>query len=293
MTETTQTVGVALGGGAARALAHIGSFKALETCGFAPDVLAGTSSGALMGALYALEPSGTTLEKWALEQDNAAFWANAFDFGLHRASLVHGQKFHGYLERTYFHGATFGDLELPLAIACTDFDTGKLVVLKEGNVARAIQASCAFPGFFAAVRWEGQPLGDGGLVATVPFAALDGFGVDVRIGLHAGVPTDSSQVVAALRHWQASERGKRLQGLLLSFKGDNPYAGLLRGLARVQTSYEQGISAPEGAHLISTNPPIAWWDFHEPGKAIAAGERVTRAALEKLIQLGGVEKVNF
>ena len=293
MKQTSQTVGVALGGGAARALAHIGAFKALEACGYAPNVLAGTSSGALMGALYALEPSEETLERWALEQDNRAFWANALDFGLHRASLVHGQKFRGYLERTYFHGATFSDLELPLAVACTDFDTGELVVLKEGNVARAIQASCAFPGFFAAVRWEGRPLGDGGLVATVPFAALDGFGVDVCIGLHAGVPTDSSRVVAFLRHWQASERGKRLQRLLLSFEGDTPYAGLLRGLARVQTSYEQGISAPEGAHLISTNPPIAWWDFHKAGKAIAAGERVTRAALADLVQPGEAEKVSF
>ena len=275
------TVGVALGGGSARALAHIGALKALEARSLVPGAVAGTSSGALVAALYALGMPATELEHRARSLNILEFWSQALDFGLHRASLIHGQRFQNWLDRKFFYGATFESLEVPLAIACTDINTGDLVVLREGSVAKAVVASCAFPGFFAAVPWGSHLLVDGGLVATVPFSALDGMGTTLRIGLHAGIPTAESRLVDTMRRWQASARGRRLQDKLLSVRGGNAWAGLLRGLARVQASYEQGVAAPPGALLISTNPPLSWWDFHKSPQAIDAGERVTLEALER------------
>lgn len=121
---------------------------------------------------------------------------------------------------------------------------------------------------------------DGGLVATVPFAALEGSGVTLSIGLHAGVRTETSRLVLALRRWHGSRAGQRLYRRLLAFPGEGVWASSVRGAAHVQASYEQTITAPPGARLISTNPPLQWWDFHKVEVAVRAGEAVTLAALD-------------
>lgn len=273
-------VGLALGGGSARAIAHIGALKALEARGLAPKAVAGTSYGAFIAALYGLVGSAVTLEELIRKQNTLEFWGQTLDFGLHRASLVHGKRAVRWLERTYFHGATFDDVNVPLAIACTDTGTGELRVLRHGSLAQAVMASCALPGLIGAVNWEGRWLVDGGLVATVPFAALGGMNTDTLIGIHTGVQEDS-RFVHSLRRWHASALGQRWQRQLLKVRGRSVWASFIRGLARVQASYEQRITAPEGALLLSIDPPLSWWDFHKAPQAIEVGERVTLEALAR------------
>lgn len=276
------TVGVALGGGAARALAHIGALKALESRGLTPSVVAGTSSGAIIAALYALGLPAAKLEHRARTQNLNEFWVQACDFGLHRASLVHGRRFENFLERKYFYGMTFQDLALPLAIACTSLNTGELVVLREGSVARAVVASCALPGLFPAVEWDGDWLVDGGLVATVPFAALTPFELDLAFGVHTGIDARESGFVRGLQRWHASRLGQRFQQLLLSVRGAGVWPSFVRGLGRVQASYTQDIVALDGMTLIRIEPPLGWFDLHKSPQAIEAGERATLEALNAL-----------
>lgn len=280
MIAETAGIGLALGGGSARAMAHIGALKALESKNLAPQAVAGTSYGAFIAALYALLGSANALEKLMYQQNTLDFWEQSLDFGLHRASLMSGQRAVRWLEYRYFQGASFNDLRVPLAIACTDTGTGELTVLREGSVAKAIMASCALPGLIGAVNWQGRWLVDGGLVATVPFAALKGMNTSLAIGIHTGVQEDS-HFVHLLRRWHASRLGQRWQRQLLKVKGRSVWASFVRGLARVQASYEQRISAPPGALLISIDPPLTWFDFHKKFDAIRAGEQVTLEALER------------
>ncbi len=273
-------VGVALGGGAARALAHIGALKALEARGLAPSVVAGTSSGAIIAALYALGLPAAELEHRARTQNLNEYWIQACDFGLHRASLIHGRRFENFLERKYFYGVTFEDLALPLAVACTSVDSGELVVVRSGPVARAVVASCALPGLFAAVRVGDEWLVDGGLVATVPFAALGSYDLDLTVGVHTGVDTQRSGFVRAVQRWHTSAWGQGVQRRLLGVRGRGVWSGFARGVARLQASYTQGVAAPDGALLVRADPPLSWFDLHKSPQAVTAGERATLAALD-------------
>ena len=165
-------VGVALGGGAARGVAHVGALKALDAAGVRVAGVAGTSYGAVIAALYALGSPALEIERTVRAQDVAELWRQALDFGLHEGGLVRGRRLSSWLDRKFFMGATFADVRVPLAIACTDLATGRLRVLRSGAIADAVRASCALPGVFAPVRLGDEVLIDGGLVETVPFRAF-------------------------------------------------------------------------------------------------------------------------
>src|SRR5690606_32629211 len=132
-------VGVALGGGAARGMAHVGALKALDAAGVRVDGVAGTSYGAVIAALYALGGPAVELERIIRTQDVAELWRQSVDFGLHEGALIRGTRLADWLDRKFFFGATFADARVPLAIACTDLVSGRLVVLREGSVAQAVR----------------------------------------------------------------------------------------------------------------------------------------------------------
>jgi predicted acylesterase/phospholipase RssA len=277
-----QDFGLALGGGAARAFSQVGALKVLEQEGLYPKALAGTSSGAFISALYALGTPALELEKMMLEMNMLELWSQALDFGLHKAALIDGKRYTHWLDRKYFHGATFADLQIPLVIACMDIETGELVLLREGSVAKAVMASSSLSLIFAPVKIGGRYLIDGGFIATVPFPGLQalGFKPEQLLGIHAGIDAEASPFIHSLRHWYSSS-SKRWQEVWLSLPAPAPYKRLTKSLLYVLASYQQRITAPEGATLISTRPPISWWDFHKSLEAIQAGERAMREGLEK------------
>jgi NTE family protein len=208
--------GLALGGGAARAFSQIGALKVLEQEGLYPKVLAGTSSGAFIGALYALGTPALELEKMMLEMNMLEFWSQTLDFGLHKAALIDGKRFTHWLDRKYFHGATFADLQIPLCIACMDIETGELVLLREGSVAKAVMASSSLSLIFAPVNIGERYLIDGGFISTVPFPALASFGLrpEQMLGIHAGIDVEASSFIRWLRRWYAGS-SKRWQNVWL------------------------------------------------------------------------------
>jgi predicted acylesterase/phospholipase RssA len=278
MERVREGFGVALGGGTARAMAHVGALQALARRGFEPCAVAGTSSGAIVGALLALGSTPDEIAAVVRRIRPGQLWRQAFDPGLAEASLMRGRRLESWLDRELLHGASFDDLRLPFAVACTDLVTGELDLLREGSLARALVASSALAGFFAPVVQGERVWVDGGFVEAVPYRALQALDPPRALGLHAGIDADRSRLIAMVRRAHASAGGRRWRAWLLARGAGGPWRRLARGTALAGQSYERGLVVPPGARLISARPPVAWWDFHRAEEAMAAGSRAVEAA---------------
>ena len=274
------SLGLALGGGTARGLAHIGALKVLDARDMAPDVVAGTSYGAVIAALYAMGMPAVELEQLVRRQNILELWSTGLDFGLHRASFIHGRRLERWLDRKVFFGATFADCMIPLAVACTDVATGELHVVREGSLARAVVASSALPAIFAPVVLDGKVLIDGGFVEAVPFRALQTLSPGTIIGIHAGVDPQSSALVRLLRRLAASRIGVTWSKLTDGLVPTTSLRSLARGISCALASYSCEQYVPPGALLVRADPPLSWWDFHRSPEAIAAGELAMEEALD-------------
>ena len=272
-------VAIALGGGTARGMVHVGVLKALDDSGTHPTMLGGTSFGAVIAALYALCGNAYELEHVVRTQDIGEVWRQGIDFGLHRGAVVHGKRLRDWLDRKFFFGAAFEDLRVPLAVATTDLTTGELVIVDSGPLADAVRASCALPGLFAPVPWRDRWLIDGGFVEPLPFSTLAGGDGVRKLGVHAGVDVRSSRAVRAIRAFNATPYGRAFlaRGERVTPRG--PLGQIYRGLTISLGSYSRGLRVPDDATLLRVEPSISWWDFHKSPGAILAGERAMRELL--------------
>jgi NTE family protein len=159
-------VALALGGGAAKGLAHVGVLRGLEEDGVAVTAIAGTSMGSIVGALHARGMTGSEMETFFASVD----WSR---LGLIMLRSPGGEAFHDLLRETF--GTSFIEgLELPYAAVCCDLETGEEVVLRRGSLADAVLASSAIPGILPPLVIDGQTLVDGAMVTPVPVApAMD------------------------------------------------------------------------------------------------------------------------
>lgn len=175
-------IGYALGGGAARGLSHIGVLKVLKDEGIYPDVVAGTSIGALIGALYAggLEPN--EIEQFVLGLD----WKKLLqlmDITLPLNGFLQGKKVVSLL-KSILGETTFSQLRFDFACVATDIVSGEQVVLREGSLIEAVRASISIPGIFTPTVIGGRYLVDGGLVNTVPVSVCREMGTEYVIGVN-------------------------------------------------------------------------------------------------------------
>jgi NTE family protein len=172
------TLGVALGGGFARGIAHIGALKVLEQENIPVDYVAGTSVGAIIGALYCAGMTPTELEDTArtLRFSDFARWT------LSRYGFCNSDRMVRLFART-LKKHTFEELAIPLAITATDFRTGEAVVFTKGALVGPIRASCAYPGMFLPVEIDGRSYIDGMLAYGVPTTPLRRMGADRVIGV--------------------------------------------------------------------------------------------------------------
>ena len=173
--------GLALGGGAALGGAHIGVLRALDELGIRIDLVAGTSIGALIGALFAFGKSWEEIREIALNLD----WLDASNLSLSNGGLLSNQEL-GELLRSLLGEAKFAEAEIPLAVEAADISTGEKVVLREGDVARAVRASTSIPGVFTPVEIDGRLLVDGGVLENVPLTPLQEQGADFLICVNLG-----------------------------------------------------------------------------------------------------------
>lgn len=173
------SIGVALGGGFARGMAHIGVLKVLEQEGIPVRVITGTSVGALIGACYC---SGLTPDEMEEVARNTRFTSFA-RWTLSRCGFASNDRMITFLTRT-LKCKTFEDLRIPLGITATDFNSGEGVVFHSGSVIDPVRASCAYPGMFLPVEIRGHYYIDGMLSYPVPTRPLREMGVDKVLAVH-------------------------------------------------------------------------------------------------------------
>ena len=177
----TYSTGLALGSGSARGWAHIGVIQALAKAGIQIDYVAGTSIGAVVGAVYA---SGNieSLEDVVLQLD----WKQIvyfFDVVFPKSGLIDGNKIADFI-RSHVKERNIEDLPLPFCVVSTDLATGAEVVIREGDIIEAVRASISVPGIFTPVRKGDMVLVDGGLVNPIPVSAVREMGADFVIAVN-------------------------------------------------------------------------------------------------------------
>ncbi|HTL14743.1 MAG TPA: patatin-like phospholipase family protein [Thermomonas sp.] len=253
-------IGLALGGGAAKGFAHIGVIKMLEANGLRPAVVAGTSAGSVVGALYAGGMDAYALQENAFALDEAKIR----DVSLFGGGLVKGQKLQDYVNGLV-GGRPIERLRKPFAAVATRLEDGRRTVFVRGNTGQAVRASSAIPGVFEAVAIGDAHYVDGGVVSPVPVDAARGLGADFVIAVD------------------------------ISSKAD-PHADPASMLGNVNQSIRimgQRLGAQELARADVVIRPrvdgIGAADFERKDRAILEGERAAQAALPairaKLAQL--------
>lgn len=182
-------VGLALGGGAARGFAHVGVIQVLEEAGIRPALVAGTSAGSLVAAIYASGKTGSQLQQVAETMEEAAIadWSlQIFTRGALRgealARYVNGQVNARLIE----------NMPLPLGIVATDLKSGEDTVFQRGDTGTAVRASSAVPAVFQPVKIAGRDYVDGGLVSPVPVRAARKMGAELVLAVDISSPPDGN-----------------------------------------------------------------------------------------------------
>ena len=257
-------IGLALGSGAARGLAHIGVLEVLEKEGIPIDMIAGTSTGAVVGALYAQDKDVSQIKNLAIDL-NWKKLASLVDLALPKTGFIGGRKIKNLLA-SIIGDIEFGDLKIPLTCVATDMRTGEEVVINQGSVLEGIRASISLPVIFTVAKWEGRYLVDGSLVNPVPVSILKRMGADFTIAVNV-VP-------------DISERAHRMdKGPIKDAKEPNIINVIMQSLyiatySLVRSSLEEAdiVIEPEVAH-------IGYGDFHQARECILQGKIAARNAL--------------
>ena len=246
-------IGLALGGGAARGLAHIGVLEVLEKEGIPVDMIAGTSAGALVGALYAQGKDASVIKSLTLNLGWRRM-ASLVDLALPRTGFIQGKKIKSLLELFIGGDIQFGDLRTPLACVATDIETGKQVVIKHGSVLEGVRASISIPVIFTVVKWEGRYLVDGGLSNPVPVSVVKEMGADFTIAVNV-IPDIRTRV----RRVKDSKEPNIFQVAMQSI---------------YVATYSMVKASLQGADVIITPQVthIGYGDFHHAEELIAKGK---------------------
>jgi len=175
-------IGLALGSGGARGLAHIGVIKVLEKNNIPIDFIAGSSIGAMVGGFYAAGLSIREIEEIALSTDWRKVFSVLSDPSL-KKGLIGGEKVKAFIE-SYIDGKSFADCRIPFVTVATDLKTGEIVILSKDKMAQAIRASISIPLVFKPVEIDGRVLADGGLSVPVPVEIARNMGADIVIAVN-------------------------------------------------------------------------------------------------------------
>ncbi|WP_137701929.1 patatin-like phospholipase family protein [Marimonas lutisalis] len=289
-------VGIALGSGGARGWCHIGVLQELKALGIEPDLAAGCSMGALVGAAWAADRLDA-LEDWARSLSLQKFLTYV-DLGLSGGGLVQGKAVRDIL-RDLDVPDTFEALERPLIVVATDMSSGREIWMQEGDLYRAIRGSISIPGVFSPARKDGKWLLDGGLTNPVPCSASRALGAERTIAVNPNAKPGHDM-------WREKERSGGLWDFL-----DEP--GLTRYLPDAVRSYlsekKSEAMPPNYVDVVSTSidimtdfmrlarqaadPPhilleanlmsrMTVLELHRAGEAIDEGRRMVRARADDI-----------
>ena len=205
-------VGLALGGGAAFGLAHIGVLKVLEKENMPIDMVAGTSMGGLIAALWTSGLSAEEVERIFLAYNNnrRKTYGLLFDFYIHKMSIARGGKIRKFLER-HIGSKTFQDVNIPLRIVACNITKRKEVIYSSGRLVDAVMASIAIPGVFAPTKIDNDLIIDGGIVEPVPIGTLVRMGIKKIIAVNVLPSPDDAIRNYAFKHELREEEKKAAQ----------------------------------------------------------------------------------
>ena len=178
---TKPKIGIALGSGGARGWCHIGVLRALEEEGIEPDIVAGCSMGALVGAVYAAGELDA-LEEWAYTV-NWRKMASLLDVNLMNGGVIEGKRLMSFLNEIK-EDTPIEDLDKPFTAIASDLLTGREIWLQKGPVIEAVRASVGLPGILNPVQINGKWLLDGGMTNPVPVSACRAMGADIIIAVN-------------------------------------------------------------------------------------------------------------
>ena len=267
---TRKKVGLALGTGAARGLAHIGVLEVLEKEGIPIDIIAGTSIGALIGVLYAQGKNSTLIKKLALETGLGRI-LTLMDLTLPRTGFIGGKRIKVWLRSVIGQDVQFSDLKIPFACVATDIMTGGEVVMNHGSVLEAVRASISIPGIFTPVNHEGRYLVDGGLVNPVPISVLKNMGAEFIIAVNV-IPDIS---IDNRSYWTGKKGSKEFRELnIFDVLMQSIYIGI-HALAKTATNDADVVIEPQVAY-------ISPGDFPRARECILQGELAIQDVILKL-----------
>lgn len=175
-------IGLALSGGGSRGYAHIGVIKILEQNNISVDFIAGSSAGALIGAMYSFFRDSKKLEQITLSNDLSKLLTLAWDFSFEKG-IIRGEKIKKLLS-SLLEESRIESLKIPFKAIASDFDTAKEVIISEGDAAFAVQASAAFPLVFKPVKIGEKNLWDGAISNPVPVDVAKKMGADIVIAVN-------------------------------------------------------------------------------------------------------------
>lgn len=176
-------IGLVLGGGGARGLAHIGVLKVLTRYGIPIDYLAGCSIGGFIAAAFAAGLTPLELDAEAIRMTRIKYLMRLIDLSGPRRGLIEGNRMRDYLCDLLGKNTRIEDLSIPLALPAVDLLTGQLIVLQKGSLVDAVHATIAVPGLFTPVSLDGYQLVDGGLLNNVPVDLARNLGADITIAV--------------------------------------------------------------------------------------------------------------
>jgi NTE family protein len=299
-------VGLVLGSGAARGFAHIGVMRALQAHGIKPDIIVGTSMGALVGGCYATDQLDT-LEDWARSLTMRRI-IGYLDVRIGGSGLIGGGRLANRLQESIGETA-IEDLPIRFAAIATEIGTGHEVWLTRGSLSLAVRASYALPGIFPPVHLGGRWLVDGALVNPVPVSAAralgarvviavnmdaDRFGRGTTIASHGAAPGDAPPVpsnghsrngLARLRGMFSAERALKRQII----SGDNrpsfstvmveSFNIMQDRLTRMRLAGD-----PPDVQITPRIGHIGWLDFHRAAESIGVGKVATERAIDSIAE---------
>lgn len=281
------TIGLALGGGGARGVAHIGVLKVLEAHRIPIDYIAGTSVGAIIGGAYALQPNA-----WRVEQLFRNFLASetykssgldrfvqnepvenffgqiaryvreriVINLAYRRPSIVGSARLQGIIDFV-LDDVRIEEALIPMAIVATDIDQGTEVVLRHGSIRQAAMASAAIPGFLPPMPYQETRLVDGAVTSPVPVNAVLAMGADIVIAV------DVSQDMELMQ--------KPLSIIDVMFRTNSITTNQLRTM---QVERAQVVLRPEVGH-------VHWADFSDFEAVLESGEGAASEALDRIFKL--------
>lgn len=268
---SNRKVGLALSGGAARGLAHIGVLEVLQKEGIPVDIIAGTSAGALVGALFTQGKDASDIKEEALNIDSRRV-VRLLDITIPRTGFIEGKKLRKLLGETIGSEIRFSDLRLALAVVATDIMTGEEVVIKEGSVLEAVRASISLPIIFTVAKWRGRHLVDGGLVNPVPVSVLREMGADLVIAVNV-IPDPAERVPNVGREKAGDSRGPNILHVTLQSLYIGTYALVKNCLEDADV-----VIQPRVAHV----PP---YEFTNSRECILQGEIAAQAVIPEIKRL--------